>query len=77
MKVYNDIKADYPKAYELWTEEEDSLLIKMVDEKQYLLKISNKFQRQPSAIMSRIRKLNINYRYNLDNRIDIKSLFWK
>ena len=55
------IKSDYPRAYELWTDEEDSLLVKLVGENQDLKKISDKLQRQPSAIKSRIRSFDINW----------------
>jgi hypothetical protein len=70
-KILNDIKDKYPRAYELWTDEEDSLLIKLVEEKQDLKKISDKLQRQPSAIKSRIRKSDINYRHNLDKKLTL------
>lgn len=53
------IRLQYPKAYEKWTEEEDSLLMREHLNGTSVYGLSNLLQRQPSAIRSRLRKLGI------------------
>jgi len=51
------IKQHYPKAYEKWTAEEDILLEQKYKEGASLEELATIFQRQPSAIRSRLFKL--------------------
>jgi flagellar motility protein MotE (MotC chaperone) len=53
------IRAKHPKAYEKWPEEEDELLRLKFQEGAKLEELSRVFQRQPSAIRSRLRKLGL------------------
>jgi len=46
------IRAKYPRAYEIWTKEEENLLIRVYKEESKLFKLSELFMRQPSAIQS-------------------------
>jgi len=51
------IKRRYPRAYDKWTAEEDALLQQKYKEGTSLEKLAAHFQRQPSAITSRLFKL--------------------
>ena len=51
------IKAVYPRAYEQWTEREESRLLTLVQKRKSTAEIAQILQRQPSAISSRLRKL--------------------
>lgn len=53
------IKARFPRAYEKWTQEEMLTLRGMVLAGESVVNISRSLERQPSAIRSRIRKLNL------------------
>jgi hypothetical protein len=50
------IKTEYPKAYTRWTDEEDGRLADMHAQGKALSEIAACFQRQPSAIRSRLSK---------------------
>lgn len=53
------MRAQYPKAYEKWTEEDDSLLSQKFGEGMLMADLARLFQRQPSAIRSRLAKLGL------------------
>jgi hypothetical protein len=52
------IKQKYPRAYERWTQSEDAQLAAMYTQGTPLEELAVRFQRQPSAIRSRIEKLS-------------------
>lgn len=52
------IKTRHPRAYEKWTEGEDAELLAMCEDGSSIETISKRFQRQPSAIRSRLAKLD-------------------
>ena len=52
------IRKKHPRAYLRWTAEEDALIREMLGKGMAHLAISDVLQRQPSAIASRVRKLN-------------------
>ena len=54
------IKSSYPKAYEPWAPEDDAELTAMHAEGKRIQEMATHFQRQPSAIRSRLAKLNLN-----------------
>jgi len=51
------IRKKYPKAYERWTKEEDELLVNKFHQGISIEKLAIHFQRQESAIRSRLKKL--------------------
>lgn len=53
------IRLKYPRAYEKWTDDEDTRLRVGHDKGLSIRLLSEMFQRQPSAIRSRLRKLSI------------------
>lgn len=53
------IRAKYPKAYEKWTEKEDVAIKIHFENGATIKELSNLFQRQPSAIRSRLAKLGL------------------
>ena len=53
------IKQKYPRAYERWTEDEDAQLMAMHTQLVPLEELVERFQRQPSAIRSRLEKLGL------------------
>ena len=55
-----EIKSRYPKAYEPWTPADDAELIAMHQQGKLIPEMAAQFQRQPSAIRSRLAKLNSN-----------------
>lgn len=55
------IKEKYPKAYEKWEASEDGQLRSMYSSGTGILELSTHFQRQPSAIRSRLEKLGLQY----------------
>lgn len=55
-----EIKEEFPNAYEPWSEEEDEKLKKLFFKKVSILELSKIFKRQPSAIKSRLKKFEIN-----------------
>ena len=54
-----EIKQDHPRAYEKWSPEEDEQLRRLFHSNTSNSKISEILQRQPSAIRSRLVKLNL------------------
>jgi len=54
-----DIRQKYPKAYSKWDKTEDKLLIDKFAEGKSLKELAMMFQRQPGAIRSRLKKLDI------------------
>lgn len=58
-KAYNveQLRRTYPKAYARWTEEEDKKLRKLYTQDKAVKELAGVFQRKPSAIRSRLRKL--------------------
>ncbi len=53
------IRAEYPKAYEKWTDEEDNSLKQKFGEGVTTEELARIFQRQPSAIRSRLTRLGM------------------
>src|SRR5262249_4616018 len=51
------IKEQHPRAYEKWTEQEDAELLSLHTAGAPLPQLAMRFQRQPSAIRSRLAKL--------------------
>jgi hypothetical protein len=52
-----DIRGRYPNAYKAWSEKDDELLKSLVHSRVSVDEIADRFERQPSAIRSRINKL--------------------
>ena len=50
-----ETRATYPRAYEFWSEEEEKLLIQVANDIKNPVKLSQLFQRQPSAIQNRLK----------------------
>lgn len=61
LKAYQltDIRKQYPRAYEEWTEDEEARLKEMFEEQREIADIANFLERQPGAIRSRLSKLNL------------------
>ena len=55
-----DIRKIYPKAYAPWSEQDDLTLEKLSAEGADINTIASALERQPSAIESRLSKLNLN-----------------
>ena len=53
------IKARYPMAYQPWSAEDDEHLRAMHDAGEPISRMSEEFQRQPSAVRSRLRKFGL------------------
>jgi hypothetical protein len=53
------IKRKHPRAYERWTQDEDARLAAMHAEGKPVDELAARFQRQPSAIRSRLEKLAV------------------
>lgn len=53
------IRKDHPRAYEKWTEEEDETLERLFARGKSRKEIAELLERQPSAIRSRIRKMEL------------------
>lgn len=58
-EAFEEIRAEYPKAYERWTEEEDANLKQAYETCKEIEALANTFQRQPGAIRSRLTKLGL------------------
>ena len=58
-KVQAEIHKVYPRAYEKWEPEEKELLAQLVRAGATIENITETLQRQPSAVRSRIEKLNL------------------
>ena len=54
---FAEIHQKYPKAYEIWTKEDDELLVNMFHQGKSIEELATHFQRQESAIRSRLKKL--------------------
>jgi len=54
-----EIKQAHPNAYQPWTSEEDARLVERFRSGASLKQLAREFQRQPSAIRSRLQKLNL------------------
>jgi hypothetical protein len=54
---YAHIRAKYPRAYEPWSEADDQELIGLKAAGATIEQLVERFQRQPSAIQSRLQKL--------------------
>jgi hypothetical protein len=55
----DEIKRRHPKAYERWTDAEDAALAAMHREHKTIGEMAARFQRELSAIRSRLAKLNL------------------
>ena len=53
------IKAKYPMAYERWSDEDDAMLASMYRRGVQVSALASHFERQPSAIRSRLFKLGL------------------
>jgi hypothetical protein len=62
-KRLDEIKSQYPNAYEKWTKEDDEKLEILFCERKTIKELSEIFQRQPNAIVSRISKLELTEKY--------------
>lgn len=58
-KTYNIeyLRHDYPKAYTIWSRDEDDRLIKLYIHNKTIKEIAFIYQRKPSAVLSRLKKL--------------------
>lgn len=54
-----EIKSRHSNAYEPWTAEDDAELVSLHNQGKRSAELAAVFQRQPSAIGSRLRKLNL------------------
>ena len=54
-----EIRKQYPRAYTKWTDNEDTLLRDKYQTNRNIEELAAEFQRQPSAIRSRLRKLGL------------------
>jgi hypothetical protein len=52
-----EIRQKHPRAYDKWSEEEDGRLAQLHQQGNSVEQIATSFQRQPTAIRSRLRKL--------------------
>ncbi len=61
LKTYriSDIRKQYPRAYEEWTDDEEICLREMFEEKRKIVDIAHHLKRQPGAIRSRLSKLSL------------------
>lgn len=56
---FEEIRKEYPKAYEPWTKEEDDQLKTEFNNGKSIDELAKMFQRKPSAIRDRLRKLEL------------------
>ena len=63
------IKNKYPKAYQKWTPEEESLLLEKYQRGVSLIQLVQEFERQPSAISGRLFRL----RFGENSHIDLQQ----
>lgn len=61
LKTYSvqEIRQKYPKAYEKWTEDEDTHLKDEYTQDKTVKELADIFQRKPNAIRSRLQKLGL------------------
>ncbi len=57
----NQIKKKFPNAYEPWSKEEENLLVKLFNESKKISEISQILKRQPTAIISKLKKQGLIY----------------
>lgn len=57
--VHLETRKIYKRAYEIWTKDEDLLLICVVEEIKNIDSLSMLFQRQPRAVQARLKKLTL------------------
>lgn len=57
--IVDQIRQQYPKAYEKWTEEENSFLKNEFNNKKTINELSEIFQRKPGAITARLKKIGL------------------
>ncbi|WP_159056384.1 hypothetical protein [Streptomyces sp. DSM 15324] len=60
-RVYSvdEVRKQYPKAYERWTPEDDQLLLRLHTSGSGVDELAERFARQPNAIRSRLAKLGM------------------
>lgn len=68
------IKKKYPRAYQKWTSEEESLLLEKYQGGSSLVQLAQEFQRQPSAISGRLFKLRFGENGHFDLQAGIIEL---
>ncbi len=61
-----DVKKKYPRAYQRWTLEEESLLLEKYKNGASLIQLVEEFERQPSAISGRLFRLRFGESSNAD-----------
>jgi hypothetical protein len=54
-----EIRQEYPRAYEKWLPDEDEALKRKFSAGNSLVELANLFERQPGAIQSRLAKLGL------------------
>lgn len=54
--VQNETRVNYPRAFEIWSSDEEKLLVSISQEIKDPIKLSTLFQRQPSAIQYRLKE---------------------
>lgn len=74
-KRLEEIKKRYPRAYERWTPEEDTLLQEKYAQGMKLIELADIFERQPSAISSRLFKFRFGEQRNDLNFGAIEAVF--
>ena len=57
--IVASLRKHYPRAYEKWTVEDDEELRSLFDKRMSIVDMAKYFQRKPSAIESRLRKLGL------------------
>ncbi|MFF0018092.1 hypothetical protein [Streptomyces sp. NPDC005374] len=55
----DEVRKQYPKAYERWAPEDDQLLLRLNASGNGVDELAERFARQPSAIRSRLAKLGV------------------
>ncbi|MFD5536339.1 hypothetical protein ACFWIJ_00395 [Streptomyces sp. NPDC127079] len=55
----DEVRKQYPRAYERWTLEDDQLLLRLHTSGSGVDELAERFARQPSAIRSRLAKLGV------------------
>ena len=59
------VRQEFPNAYNPWSDEDDFKLTEMWCEGESIKKIASYFQRKPGAIISRIKKLELEEKYGI------------
>ncbi len=55
----NEIRKEFPRAFEKWRTDEDNLLVKLYKDRVSITKISIQMQRQVGAIIARLKKFEL------------------